>query len=390
MGIEFLYTGISLFLLCLYGIIIAVFTVGLCLTEKNAAIAQSRYFPISPFRYFTISIIIPVRNEQAHVVRILEEMKNQDYPVDLMEVIVSDDSSDDDTMVLTSRYYCEHPSFPLVMVNSDGLNISKSGKKQTIIRAIVRAKGEIVICTDADTWHSTSWVKTMVNGFKQKEIKMVLGPVVFRSGNNLLQKVQAIEFLGITGATCGSATIGYPVMCNGANLGYRRCAFVEVGGYSSNLNYASGDDQFLMSSVRKRFGKGSIIFLYDSLAIVQTEAERTLIGFLHQRFRWVSKSPGYRDRGVIIVGAVTWLTISILFCGMVLGIFFRFILLIAVILWFVKMGLDYPIIRIMLRFSEKREKPGYYIISQLFQLIYVPVVSLIGLFFPYRWKGRRG
>ncbi len=366
-----------------------VFTRSFFSTVKNSGIPQSSFLPSLPFRYFTVSVIIPVRNEQEHVVRILEEMNNQDYPVNLMEIIVSDDNSDDDTMALTSHYSCKHPCFPLVLVYSNDLNIANSGKKQAIIRAIARAKGEVVICTDADTWHSASWVKTMANSFRFTEIKMVLGPVVFRTGKNLLQKIQVLEFMGIMGATCGSAAIGYPVMCNGANLGYRKSAFVEVGGYSSNLKYASGDDQFLMSSVRKRYGKGSVVFLFDSLAIVQTEAESTLIGFLQQRFRWVSKSQGYRDQGVILVGAVTLFTISILFFGMVLGIFLRPILLIAFILWLVKIALDYPIVHIMVNFSGKLEKPGYYVISQFFQLIYVPVVSLVGLVFPNRWKGRR-
>jgi len=61
---------------------------------------------------------------------------------------------------------------------------------------------------------------------------------------NLLQKLQSLEFLGIMGTTAGSAAMGIPVMCNGANLGYRRAAFIAGGGYSGNLQFGSGDDQF--------------------------------------------------------------------------------------------------------------------------------------------------
>jgi hypothetical protein len=45
---------------------------------------------------------------------------------------------------------------------------------------------------------------------------------------------------------------------------------------------------------------------------------------------------------------------------------------------------------IMTRFSGKRNLAGYYFIAQAFQLGYVPVVGLLGLFLPYRWKGRKG
>jgi len=45
-----------------------------------------------------------------------------------------------------------------------------------------------------------------------------------------------------------------------------------------------------MNTLQKHYGKGTIRFNNDPRAIVGTEPEATLEGFLNQRIRWVSKS----------------------------------------------------------------------------------------------------
>ena len=47
----------------------------------------------------SISIIIPARNEENNIGNLLQCIEEQDYPVDLFEVIVIDDHSTDKTRV---------------------------------------------------------------------------------------------------------------------------------------------------------------------------------------------------------------------------------------------------------------------------------------------------
>ena len=123
------------------------------------------------------------------------------------------------------------------------------------------------------------------------------------------------------GFTAGSAALGNPVMCNGANLLYRKDAWKEAEGYLKNMGFASGDDQFLMMRTRKTYGKHSVVFNNDREAIVSTRAMGTLRDFLQQRIRWVSKSRGYSDPVVIGVGLVTYLVNLALVAGLAIGIF---------------------------------------------------------------------
>lgn len=367
-----------------YGLLIIVFTIGV--TRLLCRKRNKRPQPAG-----LVSVIIPVRNEALNILRILMETAQQDFPGAAMEVIVTDDFSEDETMAIAAQFAKSHPGFPLMLVSPYHFAEQQvPGKKSAIARAIGVAKGEILLFTDADTSRGTGWISAMVAGFSSPGIQMVLGPVCFSNAKNLLQKIQVLEFFGLMGVTAGSAALGYPVMCNGANLAYRRNAFLQSGGFSGNLNYISGDDQFLMSSIRRHYGKGSQVFNADSSAAVSTEPEATLAGFLHQRFRWVSKSRGYRDPVVILVGAVTYLTHLLLLAGVVYGIFCPPTLLLPVIIWLGKILLEYPMVWLTGRFFGNRKLWGYYFIAQVFQLAYVPLTGLLGLIVPYRWKGRKG
>ena len=383
MGVQEIY-AIALFpIMAIYGFIIIAFTLGLLKIHRGVPSCVPQTTRI-------VSIIIPVRNEEKNIHRILGEMRRQDFPKTFMEVIVTDDFSEDSSMAIVGSFANQYPQFPLMVVRSPSGEITAPGKKRAIERAVARAKGEILLLTDADTTRGPGWVSSMVSRFGTAEIQMALGPVFFCMEENLLQKIQSLEFLGIMGVTAGSAALGYPVMCNGANLAYRRDAFLQTGGFSGNHRYASGDDQFMMSAIRKHFGPRSLVFNFNSVATVGTGAESTLQGFLNQRFRWVSKSRGYSDPFVILVGLVTWLTAMMLLGGLAAGIFFPKILFPAMLLWSLKIALEFPMVWMMSRFFGKEKLLKYYLPAQVFQLVYVPLAGLFGLFLPYRWKGRRG
>ncbi|MDP1620893.1 MAG: glycosyltransferase [Bacteroidales bacterium] len=383
MGIQEIYALLLLVMISIFGFIISAYTIGLIRTRKHKRLQINHPEGVT-------TVIIPVRNESGNIIRILEEMHGQDFPVSQLEIIVTDDHSGDDTMSQVTLFAIKHPGFPLHIVHAVQSGINTAGKKRAIERAVAVAKGDILLFTDADTIRGPGWISSMVYCFGTPGVEMVLGPVYFFREKNLLQRIQSLEFLGLMGATAGSAALGYPVMCNGANLAYRRDAFLQSGGFRGNLKYSSGDDQFMMSAVRKHYGKGSLVFNTDPLSMVGTEPEATFAGFFNQRLRWVSKSRGYRDPVVILVGGVTYLTHLFLLAGMCLGFFFPKLLIISFLLWLSKIVLEYPMVWIMIRFFGKKDLTSYYFIAQIFQLLYVPIVGVLGLLVPFRWKGRRG
>lgn len=367
----------------IYGTMIVAFTAGLI---KGKARSRSASVQAGGF----VSVIIPVRNEASNIRRLLQEICDQEFHAGSFEVIVSDDHSEDDTMTIARSFADLHPGFSLKLVLAAPGETGRPGKKSAILRAIDLAEGDILLLTDADTGRGRGWISAMNAAFALPGTRMVLGPVYYDQERNILQTIGSLEFLGLMGTTAGSAALGFPVMCNGANLAYRRNAFMQAGGFSGNLHYISGDDQFIMSAIRKHFGKRSVVFNDDPAAVVSTVAEATLTGFIQQRLRWVSKSRGYRDPVVLAAGAVTYLTHALLLAGMLWGCFYPKLFFLSFCLWLVKILLEYPLVWIMARFFGKSRLSGYYFIAQVFQLVYVPVAGLLGMFLPFRWKGRKG
>jgi cellulose synthase/poly-beta-1,6-N-acetylglucosamine synthase-like glycosyltransferase len=336
----------------------------------------------------TVSVIIPVRNEMRHIAALLEELSHQDYPSAYLEIIIADDFSEDYTIEITRKWIRGHDSVNVILAESGPERPENYGKKRAIERAIEKAKGELVITTDADTSHGPSWVSEMAGAFSPERIQMVLGPVGFSLENSLFQKVQCLEFLGIMGTTAGTANLGFPLMCNGANLAYRRQAFQSAGGFSGNQGYHSGDDQFLMMKFRKLFGGKAIRFLRDREAVTWTSPSGSWHEFLEQRIRWVSKSRGYRDPAVLAAGLLTYGQFVILMAGFIAGVFYPVLLLLTFLLWLVKILAEYPLVWLMAGFFGKKKLLSWYFIAQVFQFVYVIFAGLAGQFSSYTWKGR--
>lgn len=58
-----------------------------------------------------------------------------------------------------------------------------------------------------------------------------------------MQEVEQITLMLITGA---GITSRIHDIANGANMAFRKSAFRDVNGYEGNMQYASGDDMFLI------------------------------------------------------------------------------------------------------------------------------------------------
>jgi len=380
MVFEFIFGFLLLLTAVCYFLMIAFITAGVLRKSRTARPVRASA---------RVSVILPVRNEGTGIIACLDDLALQNYPADLFEVIVSDDFSEDYTVEKVRRWAKEHPALKLSVLKGELNREEQQGKKKAIERAVAIASGEIILTTDADTFHEKSWIHSMSGVFRNDEIKMVLGPVGFTCEKGIFQKIQTLEFLGIIGVTAGSANLGIPLMCNGANLAYRKQTFIEAGGYAGNTAFSSGDDQFLMMKFREQFGKDSVVFLTDADAVTLTLPCSSWHDFWEQRLRWVSKSRAYQDRRVITAGILTIGFPLMILAGGVVGIFYPAIFILASLLWFLKILAEYPLVWLMARFFDKKHLLNYYFAAQVFQFFYSIAVAIAGQFTTVSWKGRR-
>ena len=197
-----------------------------------------------------ISLIIPARNEETNIGKLLAALSNQSYPKELTEIIVVDDHSTDNTATIVQQF----PFAKLIQLKEDAIN---SYKKKAIEKGIAEATGELIVTTDADCNVNPGWLRAINSSFSDESVKMSFGAVRIQSDQTIFSRLQALEFSSLIGSGASTAAFGFPTMCNGANLAFTKEAFLQTNGYTGNEQIASGDDEFLMRKIEAKSGIGS-------------------------------------------------------------------------------------------------------------------------------------
>ena len=247
----------------------------------------------------SISIIVAARNEAGNIHRLLASLAHVMYPSAKWELIIVDDHSTDGCV--DSLDVSAHP-FTIRKLSTG----SSQGKKAAIETGIVAATGDIIVTTDADCTVMPRWLEKINIAFQDNNIKMMIGGVRIEGGSSLFSRLQSLEFVSVAATGVATLGLGFPSMCNGANLSYRRESFIRADGYRGNENITSGDDEFLMNKFHQRW-KGSIKFLYSSYALVTTSPRPNLMSFIEQRLRWAGKWRSNTSPSTRIFAVVVWL-----------------------------------------------------------------------------------
>ncbi len=331
----------------------------------------------------TVSILIAARNEAERIHLTIDDLLAQDYPAELVEIIIVDDHSTDDTARIIASY--AHRGVKLIQLNEDKpLN---SYKKKAISEAIRIAQGELVVSTDADCRMSPNWLRTVVDCFERTSCQLVSSPVIYFEEKSLFERVQTLEFLYLIGL--GAAMIGNrrPSTCNGANMAYRRSVFFELGGFSGIDHLASGDDELFLHKVVSKYPDG-VQFCKSYDAVVFTHAKPNLREFLHQRKRWASKTTSYKDLSIVVMGVAIWSFNVSLLVNLAAGFFHPVLWAVAGGAWVAKFAAEWVFLLPVTRFARRPSLIFLLCFLTIFHVVYMVYIGLAGNSGKYAWKGR--
>ena len=99
-----------------------------------------------------VSVILPARNEERYIARCLDSLLAQDYSN--FEIIAVNDSSTDRTGEIMKEYAARDSR--ISHINAPPKPEGWAGKNWACYQAYLRAKGEVLLFTDADTEHHMS------------------------------------------------------------------------------------------------------------------------------------------------------------------------------------------------------------------------------------------
>lgn len=321
-----------------------------------------------------ISVIIPARNEELTIANLLADLSRQNYK--RFEVIVVNDDSEDETLWVVSRFELKN----LQVIHNRG-----KGKKSALTAGVRKARGTIIVATDADCSVSPEWLSNIHDFFRAPKVMMAFGGVRMDGEKSFFDSLQAMEFASLVGTGAATASMGVPTMCNGANLAFRRRVFSEVDGYEGNLDVASGDDEFLMRKIQKRYPKG-VHFMNSPASVVNTRTQPDVRAFVNQRIRWASK---WRYNTSISSKALA-VAVLLIQAGFIANWFMIFspLILKSIFLLSVKMILEAAFLLQVCRFLRIRWNWLAFFSLQFIYPLYVIGVGIASFFMPYRWKNR--
>lgn len=329
------------------------------------------------------SIIVPMRNEEENIEKLLKDLLNQHYQN--FEILVMDDASIDRSREIVEKYASEYPE--KIRLISLAENQSVSPKKRAIAEGISLSSGDIILTTDADCRVNELWLQNLVLEFADHEVNMISGPVTFHSGESIFTNFQIIEFASLVGSGAASIYLKTPNMCNGANLAYRKSSYEKAGGFAGSEHIASGDDEFLMHKIFELDSQG-VRFLKNPEAIVRTNPPASLHEFVMQRRRWAGKWGQYKNKDASKLAASIFLYHFLWLLTLAFLIFGEAQTDIILAAFVLRIFTNWLFLKDVTEFLGHRIKFFNFLLLELIYSFYVVFFGLLANFGKYEWKGR--
>lgn len=134
----------------------------------------------------TVSVVIPVYNEEKSVAKTIDSVLALDYPKHLLQIIVVNDGSTDRTGEIIAEYV------------SKGVEVytkkNQGCKAYPVNYGLQFAKGEFIFQLDADSYPRPDTIKKMLWYFKDPEVMGVAPSHHIWRPNNFWLKLQVFEF----------------------------------------------------------------------------------------------------------------------------------------------------------------------------------------------------
>jgi biofilm PGA synthesis N-glycosyltransferase PgaC len=325
---------------------------------------------------FTFTLIIPFRNEVNNIETLLHSLQAFSKEANLKITLVND-HSEDNGLQIAELHFREYGRGNITVLT---LPEHISGKKAALDYGIEKSSGEIIIQSDADVTLPETWFRQIESIFTASETDMLVLPVEYERGSNLFEAFQRIEFRALQAVTFGALGKEMPLMCNAANLAYRRSLYKEYRDSEYGRDADSGDDIFLLHFAAEQ--SKNIKHLVSRSVLAKTKALPGINDWLAQRARWAGKTQNVEDHFYLLTAWVTLIT-NLMICLM---------LIVSIKHWFwmilLKSATDYLLIKKYSRFLSLNVKP---LLFMLFSVIYPPMTLLAGvmsMFHRPKWKDR--
>lgn len=332
-----------------------------------------------------LAIVVACKNEEDNLPLLFNSIERQHSMP--KEIIFVDDNSTDNTFAILLDFAKKLPN--VIVLQSPG-----NGKKAALIEGVKHCTAKYVLFTDADCILPDEYCLNAKIFLTTHSVDMLLGGVKlhYLSSNfegdfsrkteisdfalNPFKAFEILDLGSLQAVSAGSAMMGCPIMCNGANMIVRRDIYLEhISGIRTDI--PSGDDMFMLHNIKASNGK--IFYLFRPELIISTRGNDNPLSFFTQRKRWIGKLPAYTDKFTVATATITAVTNIMLTALYITSIFNSGFLLMAAMAYIIKLIVDCIAIIPYLKTINKRNLLYYMPLMSIFYPFYVTFTGIVSV-----------
>lgn len=332
-----------------------------------------------PGRSGMISVIVPAYNEDKVIGKALESLCHLRYPD--LEVIVVDDGSSDNTGEEARKFAAASQKVPV-----RAFSIPNGGKANALNFGISQARGDYILCVDADSRLDPDALAYAMRHFDDPQVAAVAGNIKVINRLGILPGLQSLEYVigqnllrRVMGLWGGVSIIPGPLGV------FRKSVLSEIGGYETDTFAEDCDITLRMLAAGWKV-------VEEMNAIARTEAPESLFPFIRQRYRWtrgtlqsfkkhkrllLRRGPGRLKVALwlMLFDGILWPLFN-LFCHLcIFFLIFQVGLATFLVFWWIHFTLFDMALALMMLASE-REQPLQVLYAVIYRLFFVVMMDL--------------
>ena len=271
--IGFILVGVLL-TVCLWALYnVPILASGVKDFRKNREKHQKKRVPEELLPYF--SIVVPVKNEEHVIDRLLDSLSTLSYPLNKREIIIVEDGSTDKTRDICMNYAKEHANVKILNKNLS------NGKPSALNFGLTHAKGDIIAIFDADNVPAQDALLSVVEYFEDPKVAAVQGRTasINPKENMLTQFISYEEAVWCEAYLRGKDVLNLFVHLKGS------CQFIR----RDVLEQLQGFDEAVLSEdmeISARLIENDYKIRYASDVVAFQESPSNLKTLFKQRTRW--------------------------------------------------------------------------------------------------------
>jgi len=244
------------------------------LTELASQLPGMQALPVWP----QVSVLLPIYNEAAVVVRLIDAVCRLQYPISSLEILVLDDSTDNTSTLAQARIdYHADQGVPIRYIRRASNDGYKAGN---LLNGIRQSSGEFYVIFDADFVPPEDFLLRIIPYFQDPQLGFLQTGIGYENRDaSFLTRFQAMEMGHQQYVTVGLSEDGDMASLSGSSCVWRRACVVSLGGWNASTVTEDVDLGY-----RAQFGNWKYAYVRDVVSI--SVLPETTSAFRVQRERW--------------------------------------------------------------------------------------------------------